>query len=121
MIICLDVQERRQPVIPDRMRTPCVKLWIFQQHKPPMPGGTCGRGATVAAPTCAVIGITAQIFPGQVRGIEPQHIQVSRCRLPGRDRKSVVSGKSVSVRVALGGRRIIKKKKKKTKNNNTKK
>src|SRR3546814_11406290 len=32
-----------------------------------------------------------------------------------RDRKSVVSGKSVSVRVDLGGRRIIKKKKKKTK------
>src|SRR3546814_18616919 len=29
----------------------------------------------------------------------------------GRDRKSVVSGKSVSVRVDLGGRRIIKKKK----------
>src|SRR3546814_15617783 len=32
--------------------------------------------------------------------------------LPGvKDRKSVVSGKSVSVRVDLGGRRIIKKKK----------
>src|SRR3546814_14766107 len=31
------------------------------------------------------------------------------------DRKSVVSGKSVSVRVDLGGRRIIKKKKKDTK------
>src|SRR3546814_11011919 len=31
----------------------------------------------------------------------------------GLDRKSVVSGKSVSVRVALGGRRIIKKKKNK--------
>src|SRR3546814_11368525 len=30
----------------------------------------------------------------------------------GRDRKSVVSGKGVSVRVDLGGRRIIKKKKK---------
>src|SRR3546814_15812193 len=30
----------------------------------------------------------------------------------GRDRKSVVWGKSVSVRVDLGGRRIIKKKKK---------
>src|SRR3546814_990340 len=29
----------------------------------------------------------------------------------GRDRKSVVEGKSVSVRVDLGGRRIIKKKK----------
>src|SRR3546814_17713629 len=32
---------------------------------------------------------------------------------PVTDRKSVVSGKSVSVRVDLGGRRIIKKKKKK--------
>src|SRR3546814_20376076 len=32
--------------------------------------------------------------------------------LPLIDRKSVVSGKSVSVRVDLGGRRIIKKKKK---------
>src|SRR3546814_17554793 len=31
---------------------------------------------------------------------------------PGPDRKSVVSGKSVSVRVDLGGRRLIKKKKK---------
>src|SRR3546814_12750427 len=34
----------------------------------------------------------------------------SRCH--GEDRKSVVKGKSVSVRVALGGRRSIKKKKK---------
>src|SRR3546814_15669535 len=33
------------------------------------------------------------------------------------DRKSVVKGKSVSVRVDLGGRRIIKKKKKNTKKN----
>src|SRR3546814_10430697 len=31
--------------------------------------------------------------------------------MDGEDRKSVVSGKSVSVRVALGGRRTIKKKK----------
>src|SRR3546814_13691293 len=32
--------------------------------------------------------------------------------VPTRDRKSVVEGKSVSVRVDLGGRRILKKKKK---------
>src|SRR3546814_15219974 len=32
-------------------------------------------------------------------------------KIPERDRKSVVSGKSVSVRVDIGGRRIIKKKK----------
>src|SRR3546814_12889937 len=37
-------------------------------------------------------------------------IQVNDCRLANRDRKSVVKGKSVSVRVDLGGRRIIKKK-----------
>src|SRR3546814_15268139 len=35
----------------------------------------------------------------------------SRALFESRDRKSVVSGKSVSVRVDLGGRRIIKKKK----------
>src|SRR3546814_19998170 len=48
---------------------------------------------------------------------------VGRRRLPARhlrppadpDRKSVVEGKRVSVRVDLGGRRIIKKKKKKNK------
>src|SRR3546814_18767016 len=34
-----------------------------------------------------------------------------RRRPPSPDRKSVVSGKSVSVRVDLGGRRVIKKKK----------
>src|SRR3546814_15142945 len=41
--------------------------------------------------------------PGAFRPVYPGFVQ---------DRKSVVSGKSVSVRVALGGRRIIKKKKK---------
>src|SRR3546814_18201744 len=38
---------------------------------------------------------------------------------PRRDRKSVVSGKSVSVRVDLGCRRIINKKKKTEENKNT--
>src|SRR3546814_13249031 len=38
------------------------------------------------------------------RGLSARHLQ-----LPVEDRKSVVSGKSVSVRVDLGGRRIIKK------------
>src|SRR3546814_16644219 len=40
-------------------------------------------------------------------GVSPDLLHVEQ------DRKSVVSGKSVSVRVDLGGRRIIKKKKKK--------
>src|SRR3546814_19128802 len=53
----------------------------------------------------------------QCRGISAQAAARSRylhgrrrCPAFGRDRKSVVSGKSVSVRVDLGGRRIIKKK-----------
>src|SRR3546814_11681401 len=37
------------------------------------------------------------------------HDSVSAGMIPKLDRKSVVSGKSVSVRVVLGGRRIIKK------------
>src|SRR3546814_13357912 len=41
---------------------------------------------------------------GQIRPLPEQGVD-------GRDRKSVVSGKSVSVRVDLGGRRIIKQKK----------
>src|SRR3546814_15582475 len=41
-----------------------------------------------------------------------QRVAHHRRRDPRRDRKSVVSGKSVSVRVDLGGRRIIKKKSK---------
>src|SRR3546814_13733534 len=40
--------------------------------------------------------------------------QLSQYRAAQKDRKSVVSGKSVSVRVDLGGRRIFKKKKQPT-------
>src|SRR3546814_19526112 len=43
------------------------------------------------------------------------NVVFTECTLAGTDRKSVVQGKSVYVRVALGGRRIIKKQKK-TKN-----
>src|SRR3546814_11258352 len=45
------------------------------------------------------------------RGID--EIGATQSEFAGRDRKSVVEGKSVSVRVDLGGRRIIKKKKNK--------
>src|SRR3546814_18322503 len=43
--------------------------------------------------------------------LEKRHWRSSRTIRASTDRKSVVSGKSVSVRVDLGGRRIIKKKK----------
>src|SRR3546814_19048516 len=44
-----------------------------------------------------------------------------KARVAGVDRKSVVSGKSVAVRVDLGGGRIIKKKKKRHRNEQNKK
>src|SRR3546814_16965117 len=61
-----------------------------------------------------------EIITGVVKSVEFGHVVVNLGRAEGvirrdqqipRDRKSVVSGKSVSVRVDLGGRRIIKKKK----------
>src|SRR3546814_16142266 len=61
------------------------------------PGAARGGGAEPAAPP-----------PGQCRASLARRATL----LPsGRDRKSVVSGKSVPVRLDLGGRRIIKKKK----------
>src|SRR3546814_13191067 len=47
----------------------------------------------------------------QAGGLQFLHARQGVERFQAEDRKSVVSGKSVSVRVDLGGRRIIKKKK----------
>src|SRR3546814_17360947 len=48
----------------------------------------------------------SEIAPGEARAARRQRQRIE----PMLDRQSVVSGKSVSVRVDLGGRRIIKKK-----------
>src|SRR3546814_18692544 len=50
-------------------------------------------------------GHRAQMVPDRRRGPGARQARVAR-----RDRKSVVSGKSVSVRVSLGGCRVVKKK-----------
>src|SRR3546814_18146909 len=60
--------------------------------------------------------VSQQIF-GQMRAGIPTQLKVFDCEPAAKrreqlDRKSVVEGKSVSVRVDLGGRRILKKKKK---------
>src|SRR3546814_11402182 len=47
---------------------------------------------------------------GQVEHMDRSSFNLRRGPHPSTDRKSVVSGKSVSVRVALGGRRIMQKK-----------
>src|SRR3546814_16370958 len=53
------------------------------------------------------------VIRGQAVGCKFWRVQPNahrRPRLPAEDRKSVVKGKSVSVRVYLGGRSIVKKK-----------
>src|SRR3546814_16074717 len=62
-----------------------------------------------------VIDASALLFAAVDHILEPiECLQDSHCRAasPIEDRKSVVKGKSGSVRVDLGGRRIIKKKRK---------
>src|SRR3546814_19750231 len=51
---------------------------------------------------------------GSTYGLGDRVISTATHRIYERDRKSVVSGKSVSVRVELGGRRIIKQKHQRT-------
>src|SRR3546814_17959786 len=55
------------------------------------------------------------LFRGRPPRSQRQRQRDDRSALQQSDRKSVVSGKSVSVRVDLGGRRIIKKKNKRQK------
>src|SRR3546814_11789499 len=58
-----------------------------------------------------IFGVPEQI-PGEASGTLQFNSAVSIGNVPPQDRKSVGSGKSVSVRVDLGGSRIIKKKNK---------
>src|SRR3546814_15265252 len=68
----------------------------------------CNRpdGEEAGQPTAAAIAAAAE-----AHGLRFVHIPVMSGGIDEGDRKSVVEGKSVSVRVALGGRRIIQKKK----------
>src|SRR3546814_14732121 len=61
--------------------------------------------------TTDYIGFIEKII-GEERRIDSEiaDVEDTSADIDGRDRKSVVEGKSVSVRVDLGGRRIIKKK-----------
>src|SRR3546814_12802514 len=77
--------------------------------------GTC---ATTACPSSASAGRTAALAGASGSGSSGRSCSAIHCArsaaftvaTPPRDRKSVVSGKRVSVRVELGGRRIIKNK-----------
>src|SRR3546814_12263330 len=91
------------PLCQGRFRRPLPRLALFR----PVPSGT-----TPAHPT-APPGFSPIVRARRhLAGLQP-----SRRDQAGdfcKDRKRVVSGKGVSVRVGLGGRRIMKKKTKKT-------
>src|SRR3546814_18567918 len=65
--------------------------------------------------TAPAYGVSEQRLGALLPGARSDWVIVSKAG----DRKSVVKGKSGSVRVDLGGRRLIKKKKNKINNNNT--
>src|SRR3546814_20776763 len=69
-------------------------------------GGACSRDARLPGRGRADHRLWQQHPPGREGRGRRQCVRFS-----GLDRKSVVSGKSVSVRVDLGGRRLIKKQK----------
>src|SRR3546814_15020950 len=69
------------------------------------------KGLPASAPFDAII--AAASGPDVPKELTRQLTIGGRLVMPVGDRKSVVEGKSVSVRVDLGGRRIIKKKKQK--------
>src|SRR3546814_18356483 len=65
-----------------------------------------------AKPFVVSLQIVSGVVPRGICGVPGWWFSASRTVTSSLDRKSVVWGKSVSVRVDLGGRRIIKKRKK---------
>src|SRR3546814_13648906 len=74
----------------------------------PDPAGQRRHADPLPGPGVAGHRLTAAQYPGTPASAAPAPRLLARSL----DRKSVVSGKSVSVRVDLGGRRILKNKKK---------
>src|SRR3546814_19630969 len=89
-----------------------VLLWRVIEILRGKPANSWGRGNAIACP-----GLVTRAEHAHLNALENLPlfavIVLAATALGKTDRKSVVSGKSVSVRVDLGGGRIIKKKKKK--------
>src|SRR3546814_12169583 len=88
-------------------KRPCPRRW--RRFRPPR--WECRRHAqyhaSAASPRLRETRHRKTPRPGQIRPLG----DLARAQHASRERKRVVSGKSVAVRVSLGGRRIIKKKK----------
>src|SRR3546814_15211063 len=89
------------------------RQWAFVHAQLGRRTARSGPGIVVAVRTLA------RLRQGRARRTQGRPCHLERTRSRAIDRKSVVSGKSVSVRVDIGGRRIIKKKKSKQRYNNT--
>src|SRR3546814_16895961 len=92
-----------------RRHTRCALVTVVQTCALPIftcSGSTAARDCTTTSSTCS------STEPVAIAAFTVSALRTTTG--PATDRKSVVEGKSVSVRVDLGGRRIIKKKQKKT-------
>ena len=65
---------------PGRMRFARIQGWVFQQAQAPSLRRV--RSAATAQPVAAVVGIPAQVFPGQRGAIEVQDVEIGGCRIP---------------------------------------
>src|SRR3546814_20826554 len=90
-----------------------------------LPGsGNLFGGRSVTLKNVPSVTVQGMKFPGAPYGLKiacgenPKRVYGGRGRSPSTERKSVVEGKRVSVRVDLGGGRLIKKKKKNKKRRN---
>src|SRR3546814_19566900 len=96
-----------------RRHTRCALVTGVQTCALPISAACCSSRARSSGSgrACQSMGIPP--VPGQGTGLIPVERSSHSSRAPpkrARDRKSVVEGKSVSVRVDLGGRRVLKKK-----------
>ena len=65
---------------PDRMRVARIQGWVFQQAQAPSLRRV--PPSVAAQPVAAIVGIPAQLFPGQRGAIKVQNVEIGRCGIP---------------------------------------
>ena len=72
---------------PGRMRVARIQGWVFQQAQAPTLCRLLGClwPTMTAPPVEPVVGMPAQVFPGERKAIQMQHVQVCGSRIPMRE------------------------------------
>ncbi|MNR14194.1 hypothetical protein D3C85_1306560 [compost metagenome] len=104
--IGIEVDQLRVVGEPGRMRVTRVQAWVLQQAQPPVLRRL--RSALAIPPVAAVLGVTAQVLPGQGEVIQVQDVEISGDGIPmlgvviGHEATSLCTGS-----VATGSQREV--------------